>query len=215
MGSLNIVRAVAALANGLGMATTAEGVETKEQLDTVRAEGCTEMQGFLFSRPLPADEIERLLLAKRKAWTKSIESLGPFYEIASRTLAASATGLPELLCNRLHVGDWQWGAIGQHGQQRCRCAKRAAGDAMVTGPASIFVLDFADCLGDLTVPLFPRFAPLSQKSFADVHVTQKFFTAIVAEAFQESVIAQVRHDVSGRDPIRLFHSFDFSKFSPG
>jgi diguanylate cyclase (GGDEF)-like protein/PAS domain S-box-containing protein len=66
VGSLNIVRAVAAMANGLGMATTAEGVETKEQLDTVRAEGCTEMQGFLFSRPLPAREIEELLLARRK-----------------------------------------------------------------------------------------------------------------------------------------------------
>ena len=66
VGSINIVRAVAAMANGLGMITTAEGVETKEQLDTVRAEGCTEMQGFLFSKPLPADEIEPLLLAKRK-----------------------------------------------------------------------------------------------------------------------------------------------------
>jgi EAL domain-containing protein (putative c-di-GMP-specific phosphodiesterase class I) len=61
VGSLNIVRAVAAMANGLGMATTAEGVETKEQLDTVRAEGCTEMQGFLFSRPLPASEVEQFL----------------------------------------------------------------------------------------------------------------------------------------------------------
>ena len=60
VGSLNIVRAVAALANGLGMATTAEGVETQEQLETVRSEGCTEMQGFLFSRPRPADEIEQL-----------------------------------------------------------------------------------------------------------------------------------------------------------
>jgi predicted signal transduction protein with EAL and GGDEF domain len=66
-GSLSIVRAVAAMANGLGMRTTAEGVETREQLETVRAEGCTEMQGFLFSRPLPACEIEQLLLAKCKA----------------------------------------------------------------------------------------------------------------------------------------------------
>ena len=65
VGSLNIVRAVAAMANGLGMATTAEGVETKEQLETVKAEGCTEMQGFLFSRPVPAEEIEQLLLARR------------------------------------------------------------------------------------------------------------------------------------------------------
>ncbi len=61
VGSLNIVRAVAAMAKGLGMTTTAEGVETREQLDTVRAEGCTEMQGFLFSRPMPASEVEPFL----------------------------------------------------------------------------------------------------------------------------------------------------------
>jgi predicted signal transduction protein with EAL and GGDEF domain len=66
VGSLNIVRAVAAMANGLGMATTAEGVETREQLETVRAEGCTEMQGFLFSKPLPADELGRLLQERCK-----------------------------------------------------------------------------------------------------------------------------------------------------
>ncbi len=62
-GSLNIVRAVAALASGMGMTATAEGVETREQLDSVTSEGCTEMQGFLFSRPLPAREIERLFLS--------------------------------------------------------------------------------------------------------------------------------------------------------
>ncbi len=65
-GSLNIVRAVAALARGLGMTTTAEGVETKEQLETIALEGCTEMQGFLFSRPLPPQEIERLFLSQRR-----------------------------------------------------------------------------------------------------------------------------------------------------
>jgi len=62
LGSLNIVRAVTALAKGLGMATTAEGVETQEQLETVKSEGCTEMQGFLFSRPRPAHEIEHLFI---------------------------------------------------------------------------------------------------------------------------------------------------------
>ena len=65
VGSLNIVRAVAAMANGLGMTTTAEGVETRSSSTAVRAEGCTEMQGFLFSRPLPAGEIERLLWSER------------------------------------------------------------------------------------------------------------------------------------------------------
>ncbi len=67
VGSLNIVRAVAALANGLGMATTAEGVETQEQLETVKSEGCTEMQGFLFSRPRPVEEIEQLFLEEKLA----------------------------------------------------------------------------------------------------------------------------------------------------
>jgi diguanylate cyclase (GGDEF)-like protein len=66
VSSLNIIRAVAAMARGFGMATTAEGVETREQLDAIRAEGCTEMQGFLFSQPLPAGEIERLYLADRR-----------------------------------------------------------------------------------------------------------------------------------------------------
>ncbi|MBX9588453.1 MAG: PAS-domain containing protein [Hyphomonadaceae bacterium] len=62
VGSLNIVRAMTALAKGLGMETTAEGVETTEQMDTVRSEGCTEMQGYLFSRPRPVSELDDLLV---------------------------------------------------------------------------------------------------------------------------------------------------------
>jgi diguanylate cyclase (GGDEF)-like protein len=65
-GSLNIVRAVASMAKGLGMAATAEGVETQEQLDTVRSEGCTEMQGFLFSKPRPVHEIEQMYLGEHR-----------------------------------------------------------------------------------------------------------------------------------------------------
>ena len=66
VGSLNIVRAVAALASGLGMAATAEGVETKEQLERITQDGCTEMQGYFFSRPLPARDVERLFISRRK-----------------------------------------------------------------------------------------------------------------------------------------------------
>jgi EAL domain-containing protein (putative c-di-GMP-specific phosphodiesterase class I) len=65
-GALNIVRAVAAMANGLGMQTTAEGVETSGQLESVRSEGCTEMQGFLFSKPRPAHEIAQLIRSSHK-----------------------------------------------------------------------------------------------------------------------------------------------------
>ena len=61
VGSLNIVRAVTAMATGLGMITTAEGVETSEQLEIIRTEGCTEMQGFVFSKPVPASQVDELL----------------------------------------------------------------------------------------------------------------------------------------------------------
>jgi diguanylate cyclase (GGDEF)-like protein len=61
--SLAIIRAVTGLSESLGMATTAEGVETAEQLDRVRSEGCTEVQGFLFSKPQPASEVNRMLAA--------------------------------------------------------------------------------------------------------------------------------------------------------
>jgi len=59
--SIAIIRAIAALGDSFGMTTLAEGVETKEQLDQVRAEGCTEVQGYFYSRPVPAPEVARLL----------------------------------------------------------------------------------------------------------------------------------------------------------
>ena len=57
-----ILRAVAGLGISLGITTTAEGVETKEQVDRVRQEGCTEMQGYYFSPPRPIGEIRKLFL---------------------------------------------------------------------------------------------------------------------------------------------------------
>ena len=59
--SVAIVRAVAGLGRNLGMSTTAEGVETDQQLEHLRDEGCSEVQGYLFSRPLPASELLPLL----------------------------------------------------------------------------------------------------------------------------------------------------------
>jgi diguanylate cyclase (GGDEF)-like protein len=60
-----IVRAVVALAGSLGMTTTAEGVETADQLSHVRREGCTDVQGYFFSKPVPAAEAR--LLARGEA----------------------------------------------------------------------------------------------------------------------------------------------------
>jgi diguanylate cyclase (GGDEF)-like protein len=58
---LAIVKAVVGLGRSLGIATTAEGVETESELDIVREEGCTEVQGFLFSLPLPREAASELL----------------------------------------------------------------------------------------------------------------------------------------------------------
>ena len=58
-----IVRAVVGLGASLGIATTAEGVETEDQLNRLRAEGCTELQGYLFGRPVPPLEMGNLLAA--------------------------------------------------------------------------------------------------------------------------------------------------------
>jgi diguanylate cyclase (GGDEF)-like protein len=58
--SIAIVRAIVGLAGNLKMRTTAEGVETSEQLAFVRALGCSEAQGFLLGHPRRADEVARL-----------------------------------------------------------------------------------------------------------------------------------------------------------
>jgi EAL domain-containing protein (putative c-di-GMP-specific phosphodiesterase class I) len=60
-GALEIIRCISQLGANLGMHTTAEGVETMSQLELVRAEGCTEIQGYLLSKPRPAHDLARLL----------------------------------------------------------------------------------------------------------------------------------------------------------
>ncbi len=59
--SIAIIRAVTGLGSSLGMKTTAEGVETEDQLNKLKEEGCTEVQGYLFSKAVPAAEAARLL----------------------------------------------------------------------------------------------------------------------------------------------------------
>jgi diguanylate cyclase (GGDEF)-like protein len=56
-----IIRAVMRLGSSLGMITTAEGVETEQQLEILRAEGCMQAQGYLFSKAKPASEIPAML----------------------------------------------------------------------------------------------------------------------------------------------------------
>jgi len=59
--SLTIIKAVIGLGRSLGMATTAEGVETEEQLNAVREYGCDEVQGFYFSPPVAPEAVHDML----------------------------------------------------------------------------------------------------------------------------------------------------------
>lgn len=66
-GPFAMLRAVAALAAGLRIETTIEGVETEEQIKRARAHGCREAQGYFISRPLPAQEVDAFLARNAQA----------------------------------------------------------------------------------------------------------------------------------------------------
>lgn len=58
-----IISAVTAMAQNMKLRVIAEGVETKEQMEFLKSIGCREMQGFLFSKPLPSEEFRELIAA--------------------------------------------------------------------------------------------------------------------------------------------------------
>ncbi|WP_325176560.1 EAL domain-containing protein [Sinorhizobium meliloti] len=60
---LSVVRAVAGIGRSLGITTTVEGVETQTQLAAVNAEGFDEAQGYLFARPLSAEQVFEVIQA--------------------------------------------------------------------------------------------------------------------------------------------------------
>jgi EAL domain-containing protein (putative c-di-GMP-specific phosphodiesterase class I) len=62
-----IIRAVVGLARSLGITTIIEGIETKEQLETARLEGCDEGQGYLFSKPMPEPQVAEFLARSERA----------------------------------------------------------------------------------------------------------------------------------------------------
>ncbi len=64
-GDASIVKAVVAMAQSLNLLTIAEGVETEEGAEFLRSIGCDEMQGYLFSRPIPAEAVPELLRNQR------------------------------------------------------------------------------------------------------------------------------------------------------
>ena len=58
--SLAIIRAVVAMADSLGMTTTAEGVECQEEAELIRRLGCTKIQGYHFGRPMPGEDVRKI-----------------------------------------------------------------------------------------------------------------------------------------------------------
>jgi diguanylate cyclase (GGDEF)-like protein/PAS domain S-box-containing protein len=78
-----IIRSVLSLGHSLGMEVCAEGVETWQQLEFLRHEGCDEVQGFFFSKPITAGEFEALFL--RESWRPPLHAASSAHD---RTLNA-------------------------------------------------------------------------------------------------------------------------------
>jgi diguanylate cyclase (GGDEF)-like protein len=71
-----IIQAIVALGRALGMIVLIEGVETEEQRVLMRLAGCNEMQGFLFAKPMPREEIDRLVMPQTSSLNPDMRSVG-------------------------------------------------------------------------------------------------------------------------------------------
>ncbi len=71
-----ITSGLIAIANSLGLEVTAEGVETREQMEFLHSRGCHRMQGYLFSKPLGADEFSHQLAADEAPWERELPDSG-------------------------------------------------------------------------------------------------------------------------------------------
>ena len=72
-----LVHSIVHLGRALGLTVTAEGVETAEQHRFLQALGCHQLQGYLFSKPVPAEEIDRLVAGERSGMRRLPLPKGP------------------------------------------------------------------------------------------------------------------------------------------
>ncbi|MBL8328444.1 MAG: EAL domain-containing protein [Rubrivivax sp.] len=86
-----VVTAIIALARSLGLRVVAEGVESLRQMEVLHRLGCSLMQGFLFSKPIPADQVEpwlqQTVLPRKAPWISKAAEVNPGLAPLSRTLA--------------------------------------------------------------------------------------------------------------------------------
>jgi EAL domain-containing protein (putative c-di-GMP-specific phosphodiesterase class I) len=73
--SLAIIKAVIGLGQSLGMSVTAEGVETEEQLNAVKEQGCNEVQGYYFSPPLRPEAVGDMLAAEIRTLKRTLRAV--------------------------------------------------------------------------------------------------------------------------------------------
>ena len=122
-----IVRSIISLGIGLGVTITAEGVETEAELGCLRAEGCHEGQGFLFSRPRPNSEIAGLLRAP--AETPVWSGRPRWSPDDDQSLAARGLALVQM------IGQRQSYAVAQRGFRNF--VRRVQDDASVAAKAQL------------------------------------------------------------------------------
>lgn len=77
-----IIGAITTLAGALGMETIAEGVEDSDQLEALRSQGCTNIQGYFFSRPVAIDHVDAMIATMRYA--RKDAAAEPAFDIASK-----------------------------------------------------------------------------------------------------------------------------------
>ena len=93
---------IISLARWLSLSVVAEGVETKEQLERLRKLGCDFVQGYYFSKPIPVEEFEKLLIGQKME--ESQEATSEDYESCSLMLEYTTRQRQELLDNFLPGG---------------------------------------------------------------------------------------------------------------
>ena len=152
-----IIKSVVSLAESLGMDTTAEGAETMDELELIRSLGCSHIQGYIFSKPMSAAEIEKELgsvdevvqvngfqhsRAARTSMLRNAHLKNGGYSIPVRVRNVSATGVQIEISNPIPVGTSVILDIGLSTELLCT-TRWAAGGRMglsFNGPIDVSLL---------------------------------------------------------------------------